>query len=192
MLIKYFLYLLMIYITLSTELFHSKELKKYGRITVYYPTLVYLSLDGYDIGDKIHIYLDFEYNFYKEFELLYRLSDSHSTSEDYDSSNFEKSHRDSDYYNSERYYTFYYTIKLNKKTKYLLLITPLDFTDKLIVTHVNKMLYIFLGTILLFLMIFCIIVFIYNIVRKRCLKNKNLPKLNYPNYYNFPNYISYP
>ena len=200
MLNKYFLYLLMILIS-SIETY--KELKQYDQITVYQSASnLYLSLDGFEKGDKIYINLEFEYSYYdvhyNDLVLKYRQSDTYSYSNDFDSSKFSTSYKDG-YSQSGNSYTFYYTIKLYQNTNYLLLITPSNFNDKLTIKHVkNNPLLTFLiiiGIIVIIVIAIIIIaICLYTRRKRKFLQTTTLPQQNYPTttYSNYQNYTAYP
>jgi len=196
MLNKYFLYLLMSFISLSIETYYTKELKQYDQITVYEPTYLYLSLDGFDKGDKVYINLEFEY--YNYLELKYRQSDTYSNYNDFNQNMFSTSYKDG-YSQSGNSYTFYYTIKLYQNTNYLLLITPSNFNDKLTIKHVkNNPLLTFLiiiGIIVIIVIAIIIIaICLYTRRKRKFLQTTTLPQQNYPTttYSNYQNYTAYP
>ena len=125
MLNKYFLYLLIGLICFSLEI-PIKELPQFSQTTVYEQTYLYLNLDGFDKGSKV--YIEFKFNngyYYTEVPLGRYQSNTHNSG-DFDYLAYYKS---SSYSKSGTSYTFYFTIKLTKKTNYLLLGTPY-FTDK--------------------------------------------------------------
>ena len=173
------------------------ELKQYEQITVYEQTNLYLSLDGFDKGDKVYINLEFNHSYYTNLELKYRQSDTYKSYYDFESSNFETSNKYG-YFLKGYSYTFHYKIKLNQNTNYLLLITPLNFNDELIIKHVKKhpsTFYIIIGIITIIAIVIIITIICIYIRRKRkFLKTTTLPQQNYPTttYSNYPNYTAFP
>lgn len=125
MLNKYYFYLLIGLITFSMEA-SIKQLPQFGQITVYEQTYLYLKLDGFDSGDKVYIELKFNNGYYYTDMPLGRYQSNTYNSADFDYLIYSRS---SSYSKSGTSYTFYFTIKLSKKTNYLLLGTPY-FTDK--------------------------------------------------------------
>ena len=185
MLNKYFLYLLICLLCLSIEI-EIEKLKQYGEKTLYEKTYLYLSLDGFDIGDEVYIELEFFYS-RSSAELDYLQSDTHNKMDfEYDFNNYE-------IYGYNNKYTFYFTIELRKKTDYLLLKPP-NFDYKLIVRHTrnsHKILLIIIGIIVILVIIAIIIAAIIRSKRKKqtLLLTTNLPKQNYTTY---PNYVTNP
>lgn len=167
MLKKYTLYLLISLLCFSLEV-PIEELKKYKKITVYEKTFIYLSLDGFKIGDKINIQLKFDNGYYYDELPLGRYQSDTYTQSDFDNLVYYKSWS---YSVSGTSHTFDFSIKLTKNSKYLLLGTPY-FTDKpntkLTVkhTHFNIVTIIIIVAVIIVALIIGLLVYRY-IKRKR-------------------------
>ena len=136
MLNKYSFYLLICFIFLSIET-DIKELKQYNQITVYERTYIYLSLDNFAKESEVYIELEIfdDGYYYTQIPLKYRQSDTHNISNFIDFKFYEII--SNNYYRNKNSYTFYFTIYLNKKTDYLLLIPP-DFFLRLTVKNTRN------------------------------------------------------
>ena len=107
-----------------------RELPQYGQVTESQQTYLYLSLAGFNSGDKIYIELEFNNGYiYTEAKLGHYQSNNNSSS-DFENLSYHKSYT---YSRSGYRHTFYFTIELTKNSKYLLLGTP-RFTDDLYTT----------------------------------------------------------
>ena len=129
MLNKFTLFLLISLICTSMEAI-IRELPQYGQVTESQQTYLYLSLAGFNSGDKIYIELEFNNGYiYTEAKLGHYQSNNNSSS-DFENLSYHKSYT---YSRSGYKHTFYFTIELTKNSKYLLLGTP-RFTDDLYTT----------------------------------------------------------
>jgi len=187
MLNKYFFYLLICLLCLSIEKTNIKELKQYGKKTVYEETFLYLSLEDFYKGDEVYIELEFDDKHSRSSMTIYYQQSDTYTEEDFEyfEDDFED-YKSKYFYKNGNNYTFYYTIDLKKKTDYLLLVTP-DFDDELIVKHTKssgkKKILIGVGIVLIILIIIAIIMFVIWRVRRKkqtFLITKNLPNQNNP------------
>jgi len=191
---KYFLYLLIGLIYLSIEEPEILPLSSYYEKTVYRQTYFYLYVGDIDKGYEVDFQLKFEdkHNYYPYY--------SSSVNLDYKQSNyFTKFNFDYDFeelrsYNYYRYgsnYTFYFTIKLNEKTNYLLLKPYVRFYNELTIINTainlnfrsNFLTIKGIVVIIVILIIIAILIAIIYLYRRR--KNKFLPTKIFPQQ-NFP------
>ena len=116
--------MVLIYLSIDTKI---KKLKQNGQITIDETNYVYLSLDGYHIGSEVNLELKYHSNFRYYILLYYHKIDTYNKTDFYN----ERMSVNECYYHSGTSHTHYYTIKLTKKTNYLLLI-PSKFSVKIL------------------------------------------------------------